>query len=313
MKAMSKFFLIFAAILIVAGIIICLIASGMAKKEDVLLFPEKVDGKYVYTLDISETDISKISLDVTDANINVYTDSETEYVEFINFNENYYSLSSTNHVLSFDEYVDFKSMITFWDADYTFKGIRSLFRLGNKIEGEKEINVYISDDRDIKIFDFSLANGNINVSHLSTETDYKFSLDNGEVTMKDISTVSNVTVTANKCTLNIENCSFSGFECDAADITLKGDVGFCHSFTVNSKSGSIDADISLDSDEYEVAVLTSGSLSVNGDTHTGAFKYLPEGEELPEDHTTIKITGEQLGVDLTYKSLSESTVIDGAE
>jgi len=313
MKAMSKFFLIISGILFVIGVVICLIASGMAKSEDILLFPEKIDGKYVYTVELAGTEITKLSIDVTDADITVYTGSEEEYAEFINFNENYYSLSTTNHVLSFDEYVDVKSMLTFWDSDYTFKGIRSILRLGNKIEGKKEINIYVSDERDLNVLDFTVGDGNITVSHLSTDTDYKFSLDNGIVTMNDISTVSNVSIKANKCTVNAEDCSFSSFECDAADVSFNGNVSFCHNFTLNSKSGNVDADISLDSDDYEISVLTSAGLKVNDEVHTGAYKNVPEDEKLPEDHTTVKITGEQLGVELNYKSLSDSTTVSETE
>ncbi len=313
MKAMSKFFLIFAGVLLLIGVIICLIASGMANSEGILLFSEKVDGKYIYTVDLTDTEISKISLNATDANIKVVTGSENEYVEFINFNENHYSLSTTNQVLTFSERVDgIKSMLTFWDTGYSFKGIRSLFRIGNKIEGGKEINVYISDTRDINILDFTITDGTIEVSHLSTETDYKFALDNGSVIMKDISTTSMVNIKANKCTVTVEDCSFSNFTCDATDVTLKGDVAFCHTMAVNSKSGSIDANVSLDSDDYEVSVHTSSSLTINSEPQSGDYKKLTS-EELPENHTTVKITGEQLSVSLNYKSLSESTVINGSE
>lgn len=310
MKAMSKFFLIFSGIVVLIGVIICLIASGIAKAQGILLFPEKIDGRYIYTVDLTDTEINKITVDVTDADITVITGQENEYVEFINFNENYYSISTTNHVLSFDEYVDFKSMITFWDSDYSFKGIRSLVRLGNKVEGEKQINIYISNDRDVNVFDLSVGKGDIEISHLSTETDYKFSVDNGTISMTDISTVSNVSVNANTCNIKLEDCSFSSFECDAADITLNGSISFCHTFTVNSKNGTVNSDVYLDSDEFEVAIITEGNLTVNNESQIGSFKNDQNVKELPEDHTTVKVTGEMLNVSLNYRSLSESTVID---
>ncbi len=307
---MSKFFLVVAGILTVFGIIVCLIASSIAKSNGILLFPQKTDGKYIYTVELNNTEISKISLDATDADINVYTGNDNEYIEFINFNENYYSISTTNRVISFDEYVDISSMLTFWDSDYTFKGIRSLLRLGNKIEGTKEINIYISDERDINILDFTIANGNINVSDMSTETDYKFCLDKGKVSFTNISTVSSVSVTANYSEITLQDCSFNTFTCDSANLYIGGSVEFCHTFAVNSKNGTIDASITLDSDEYDVSVLTSGNLKINDESFTGTYKSTGENEKLPDDCTSIKITGEELNVSLNYKSLSETTVIE---
>lgn len=310
MKAMSKFFLIVAGILTVAGVIVCLIASGIAKSENILLFPEKTDGKYIYTVDLNNTEITKIALDVTDADITVITGQDNERVEFINFNENYYSVSTTNRVLTFDEYVDLTSMLTFWDSDYKFKGIRSILKLGNKIEGKKEINIYLSDDRDINILDFTIANGNINVSHMSTETDYKFFMDKGKIVMNDISTVSSVSITANYSEITLEDCSFNSFSCDSANVYIGGTVDFCHAFSVNSKNGTVDTDISLDSDEFDISILTAGNLKVNNESYAGAFKNNLDKDTLADGCTNVKITGEKLNVSLDYKSLSENTTIE---
>lgn len=310
MKAMSKFFLVVAGILTVAGIIVCLIASGLAKASGILLFPEKIDGSYVYTIELNNTDITKISLDVTDADINVITGQDNEYIEFINFNENYYSVSTTNKVLTFDEYVDLASMLAFWDSDFSFKGMRSLIRLGNRVNGEKEINIYISDVRDITVFDFTIANGNISVSDISTETDYKFCMDKGKISMKNISTVSSVSVTANYSEITLEECSLNSFSCDSANVYIGGSIDFCHSFAVNSKNGTIDTDLTLDSDEFEVSILTSGSIKVNDENYSSAFKNDVDKDDLPENCTNVKITGEKLNVSLDYSSLSENTTIE---
>lgn len=307
MKGMSKFFLIVSAILAAIGIVICSVASFMAKKQGVQLFQTKTDGKYIYTVDLENTDISKISIDATSAVITVYTGQEREYVEFVNFDDNYYSVSTTNMVLSFDEYVDLPSLFSFWDPSYSFKGMRSLLKLVNRVEGQKEINIYLNDARDINIFDFTLETGEIRVENLSSDTDYVFNLDSGVIKMANINTTSNVKINANTCNINLEKCSFAYFTGDIANINVKGDIAEVRSFVLSSKSGNADIDLAFDSEFSNTNIMTSGAVVVNGEMFQGTYNNATEDTEITEEFATAKITGNDLSIALDFQNKTVQT------
>lgn len=310
MKPMSKLFLIVSGIITAIGGILMVIGLCSASSAGIQLFPEKTDGKYVYTLDLTDTEISKISIDATDADITVYTGCDKEYVEFINFNENYYSVSTTNRVLSFDEYVDLESVFSFWTSDFKFKGVRSLFSLGKTIEGDKKINIYISSARDLNVFDFEIEEGNISIANLSTSTDYKFTVGTGKVKLHEIVSTSSFSLSGNSCTLEIEECEFQSFTVDVAEITMKGDIDKLHSFVLNSKSGVVNTELALDGKMSYVTAVTSGSALINGESVEVPYKNIAEPKEITDEYSTVSVTGETLNIVINFKdktSDSEST------
>lgn len=304
MKAMSKFFLIVAGAITLIGCIFLIIGASSAKANGVQLFPQKIDGKYIYSVDLADTEVSKISIDATDTDIYVYTHQDKEYIEFVNFNENYYSISTTNRVVSFDEYVDLKSLLAFWDSNFKFKGVRSLFSLGTKVSGKKEVNIYLSDERDIKIFDFTIENGVIKISDIDTETDYKLTLDNGVVELKNISSLSGVNLKANSCTMNIKECSFSSFTGDVAKINLTGDISGINTFALNAKDGTVNIDADFANEDVSVSVMTNGSLVLNSDLQTTPYK---TDASFPDDakFSTVNVTGETLNFSMNYPEPKE--------
>lgn len=310
MKAMSKFFLIVSGVLVGIGIVICIIASVMAKSQGIQLFQKKTDGKYIYTVDLENTDITKISIDATNADITVYTGQEKEYIEFINFDDNYYSVSTTNMVVSFNEYVDLPSLFSFWDPSYSFKGMRSILKLVKHVDGPKEINIYLSDRRDMKIFDFTLESGEIIVENMSSDTDYTFSLDSGRIEMTNINTESNLKINANSCSVDIEKCSFGYFNGDIATANVKGNIGGVHSFVLSSKSGNIDLDIAFDSELSNTNIMTSGTVSVNGEFYQGTYNNISDDIEITEEFATAKITGDDLNVNFDFENKTAQTPED---
>ncbi len=303
MKSMSKFFLIFSGALTGVGIIICVIASFMAKNQNVQLFQKKIDGKYVYTVDINDTDVTKISIDAADADITVYTGQEKDYLEFINFNDTYFSVSTRNRVVDFGEYVDLPSLFSFWDPSFQFKGMRSLLTVFKRYDGDKKINIYLSDERDIKIFDFSLEKGDITVENLSTATDYNINLDNGNIKLKDLKTTSNVKIKSNSCNLSTENCEISYFTGDIANITMTGDISEVHNFTLSSSKGNANVTLAYDSEISTTNIMTSGAVTVNGEPSQGNYTGGDEGD-IPEDASSAKITGDTLNVNLIWANMS---------
>lgn len=300
MKPMSKFFLIVSAAIAFIGGVMLIIGSCSAKAQGIQLFPKKTDGKYIYTVDLENTEVSKIALDVTDADINVYTNQETEYIEFVNFNENYYSVSTTNRVVSFDEYVNLSSVFSFWDQNFSFKGMRSFFSLLKKIDRNKEINIYISDDRDINIFDFKLDKGSVTISNIDTFTDYKLTVGTGDVILKNIKTKSALNISANDCKVSIENCEISTFVGDFLNLNMQADITNIDSFTLNSKSGQASCKFDFSSEKAYISAKTNGAVLLNGETQNSPYKNITDQNEITDEYSTADISGESLNIYVEY-------------
>ena len=152
MKPTSIISLIIAFVLVVAGLITCFVAQNIASSNGEFIFAESRDGDLVNTVEISE-DISKIELIVENAEINIHGSSDRSYIEFINFNENYYTLSHSNTLLSFNEIPDLLSMVKFWESGFSFKGMRYILNFSKPSQDSKKINIDLTEKQLLKIFD----------------------------------------------------------------------------------------------------------------------------------------------------------------
>ena len=88
MKKSTIIFLIISVVLIITGIILCVVGNAKSVSEGSKLFRQVKDenGNLVETIDLSEEVLNKININVPNANVNVYGNSEKRYVEIINFN-----------------------------------------------------------------------------------------------------------------------------------------------------------------------------------------------------------------------------------
>ena len=86
-------------------------------------------------------------------------------------------------MLSFDEIPDVKSMLKFWENGFSFKGMRYIFNFNNTVDEsrDKVINVYLTSDKDIKIFDIKSDNLTLNLSGMTTGTDYNITTKNAVI------------------------------------------------------------------------------------------------------------------------------------
>ena len=137
MRPTSIVALVVSVLLIIAGLSTCIIAQNMANANGEFLFSETREDGLVNTVDLTESEVSKIELIVSDAEINIMR-GDKACIEFVNFRENYYNLSAANRVLSFSEIPDITSMLKFWENGVSFKGIRYLLDF-QKEEDEEEI------------------------------------------------------------------------------------------------------------------------------------------------------------------------------
>lgn len=249
MKPASIISLVIAVLLVVVGLVSCFIAQNMAKANGEYLFAEDRGADSVYTVDLTDSEISKIELIAAKVQVNIYGRQEKSYIEFVNFRENYYSISNANRVLSFDEIPDVKSMLKFWENGFSFKGMRYIFNFNNTVDEnrDKVINVYLTSDKDIKIFDIKSDNLTLNISGMTTGTDYNITTKNAVINGDVVRTSSALSINsgekdtpADKVDMKLSTALIQYVNINAKELSLTTDKFRCAGKAdITSESGSI--------------------------------------------------------------------------
>ncbi|MBQ4349683.1 MAG: hypothetical protein II768_00325, partial [Clostridia bacterium] len=112
MKPTSIISLIVAVLLVIVGLVTCFIAQNMAQSNGEQLFADHVDGNTSISEEINLDNLERISVVFSSGRINIYGNCDTpgadhysdvSKIELINFKENYYTLTRSSNMLSFDE------------------------------------------------------------------------------------------------------------------------------------------------------------------------------------------------------------------
>jgi len=306
-KPTSIISMVVAVLLIIAGFVTCLIAENMAESEGKMLFAENREDGLVNTVDLSDTAVSKLEINVSDAQIHIYGGSESSYIELINFRENYYSLNASNRVVSFDEVPDVTSMLKFWENGMSFKGIRYLltFDKSDEPEGDKIINVYLGGENiDLKILNITGNICDVYLEKLDYSTDYAVTLTDGNFTMTSCKNASSLTLNGTDIRANMKetivstfNIACSKFTLDAYRMMSPTTVIDCEvadiDLTPTQSLGSINYDITLDSGSITVAGSNVGNSYVQTASSTNSFQLIATSGEviLNNPPTQAEITG----------------------
>ena len=314
MKPTSIISLVIAVLLVIVGLVGCIIAQNMAKANDEYLFAENRGDDLIQKIDLTDSEISKIELIADNVQINIHGRQEKSYIEFINFRENYYSLSTANRVLSFDEIPDIKSMLKFWENGFSFKGMRYILNFNNQSNENREkiINIYLSNDKEIKIFDIKSDTLQLNIESMTTGTDYNITTKNAVIKADVIRTSSAFNINngtndtaANSVSLDFETALIQYLNVNAQELNLQSNKFRCAGeANIVSESGSISlgtinkpADIKLD--------ITTESGKINIDGSEVMSPYTQSNNE----STTglIKITTESSDVTITASNTDSNT------
>jgi len=193
-KPRSIISLIIAAVFVLAGIITCVIAEGIAKNDGVMLFPkEDTTGNLYYEMNLSG--IKKLNISTSDANITIHGGAERSYIRILNFNANYYKMSMSGGTLIFNQVDDFLSMFKFWDNGFSFKGMRYILRSGDDTSGKKQIEVYLSDADAVTGITLSTEVGAIRLQDLSYYASYSIKLGGGSADFSDVTGATSLNIT----------------------------------------------------------------------------------------------------------------------
>ena len=286
MKPSSIVAIIAAAVIIVVGIVTCFVANGIAEKNGTPLFAESRGDDFINTVDLTDSEIIKISLSFTDADVNIYGSSATSYIEFVNFRETFYSLSVSNTTVSFSELPDFSSIDKILDNGFSFKGMRYLFNPRTYDDSKmKAINIYLASGSEVKQFDITADRATVSLENLSCTADYVFKVD--ELTLYSSSVVTNSmlkvsspksNLPAKKASIEFKDSSFASVNVSADDLTLSGTAHEVFTANVSCKSGSIDLSLphyllSAPPTDQKIRIETTGALLVNGEEKISPFEY----------------------------------------
>ncbi len=303
MKPTSIISIIVALVLIVAGLITCFVAQSIASSNGEFIFSESRGDDYINTVEIGDS-ISKIELILSDAQINIYGGSDRSYIEFVNFSENYYSLTVSNTILSFDEIPDIMSMLKFWENGFSFKGMRYILGINSKRDSDakKSVNIYVSDEQQLKIFDIQADSCTLDIKNIVSDSDYKLTVSDATVNVESVKTGGtfsinheNNTTPATSVKLNINyaviknlNISTKTLNTDIDLFKLSGDS------VIECENGNIQIKFAEDPTLLNFDIRSEGAINISGDVYMNTFAHAGN----PESSYKMKINTKNADISL---------------
>lgn len=224
MKPASIIFLIVSVVVIAAGLGLLFTSAGMAEKQGIQLFEaEKLtDGDIRQTIDFSETELNRISLNVTDTVVNIGR-GERSYCEIINFPAGTYSANLMAQSFSLDDSLNIFSIMSFAESGFEFKGIRQYLQYYNRtgfLKLQKEVNIYIASSDKINVIDFNGSESSFTISDINAKTDYRIEMTGGSVNINNVSTSSTMTISASESDIIIKSRSMKECSVEASNSSV---------------------------------------------------------------------------------------------
>ncbi len=201
MKPTSVIFLIVSILLACVGFLLCITASSLATEQGIGLFTQigDEDDNYVATQIFTEEDLKKIVVKVSNVNVNVIGGAEESKIELVNFMNNSYNIQAGRSTLQISDNSGITGIIDLENFKINFGGFRDyLHYIFDYIEGNEKkvqtLNVYLTDEADLVNFNITVDDGDITVSNMQTDCDYKIVLANGVVEIDGVTTDSSVQI-----------------------------------------------------------------------------------------------------------------------
>lgn len=315
MKPTSVIFLIVSILLACVGFLLCITASSMATEQGIGLFSQigDEDDNYIATQTFSEEDLKKIVIKVSDVNVNVIGGAEEGKIELVNFMNNSYNIQAGRSTLQISDNSGITGIIDLENFKINFGGFRDyLHYIFDFIEGnekkEQMLNVYLTDEADLVNFNITVGDGDITLSHMQTECDYKIVLANGVVEIDDVTTDSSIqiesTVSSNIEIRNTITDELRIMSPKSECFIEISDTTFSRAMYVEAKSGDIVYDrVEDDFAGLDVKLEALGNtISVYGENH--ADSYVEFNAPVTDDPST---TPSVPGTDETLSEDGETT------
>ena len=264
MKPTSIVFLVIAALLIVGGMITCSVAKDIALTDNYTLFHETEDGSTYIRYDFNAANISKIELLITDAEINIISGAGESFIEFINFREGLYTLSTSGKVVSMDEMPDLKSIFSL-QSGFSFAGMRYILRSGTLDLGEKKVNIHLPADSALKILAVEANNCVLNTENISLPFDIQItSEESAAIHAAELRTSCALDIRAEETVLHLDRCNFNTMEIHSSSAEIGADHLYWKNFTLDIDSGKVQITSASALSPDSISVTGSGTFTLNG-------------------------------------------------
>lgn len=316
MKPTSVIFLIVAILLACLGFLLCMTATSLATEQGIGLFAQVGDenDNYVSTETINEEDLKKIVVKVGNVNVNVIGGAEEAKIELVNFMNNSYQIQAGRSTLQISDNSGISGIVDIDNFKINFRGFRDyLHYLSDYIAGNPQkdqiLNIYLTDTADLVNFNIIMGNGDLTLSQMQFDCDYKIIIENGVVEIEDVKTDSSVQIESTVSS-NIELNSVVTNELRIMSPKSEcfieiSDTTFSRAMYVEAKSGDIVYDrVESDFAGLDVKFDAPGNtISVYGTNYSDSYVEFnapiegeddpvtpPETPTLPEDTTAEEET-----------------------
>ena len=280
MKPTSVIFLIVSVLLACVGVILCMTATSLANEQGIGLFDQVGDSEnnYVHAEAFSEEELKKIVIKVSDVKVNVIGGAEESKIELVNFPNNSYHIQVGRSTLQISDNAGISGIIDVENLKINFNGFRDyLHYVFEDSVREKSLNLYLTDSADLVNLNVTTTTGDISVSDLVTDCDFKIVIENGVVDFRDVTTESSVQIeSTSSANINIDNVISDEIriispnsEC-FIDIT---DTTFSRAMYIEVKSGDVYYDrVESDFAGLDVKLEAHGNtIGVYGDNYSDSY------------------------------------------
>ena len=209
MKPTSVIFLIVSVLLACVGVMLCMSAASLANEQGIGLFAQVGDGEdnYVHYESFSEEELKKIVIKVSDVKVNVIGGAEESRIELVNFPNNSYQVQAGRSTLQIADNAGISGIVDVENLKINFNGFRDYLHyvFDNSVK-EKSLNLYLTDLADLVNLNITTTTGDISVSDIQTNCDYKVVISNSVVDFSNVITDSSVQIEATEsANINIDN------------------------------------------------------------------------------------------------------------
>ena len=318
MKPTSIISLIVAVLLVIVGLVTCFIAQNMAQSNGEQLFADHVDGNTSISEEINLDNLERISVVFSSGRINIYGNCDTpgadhysdvSKIELVNFKENYYTLTRSSNLLSFDETGDITSMLKFWENGFSFKGMRYILNMeqirefidqrkltAEDEDREKQINIYLTKEavekatengedslglKQIQITARGAAGCKVRIDNMRTNTDYNITAEKVDLTVTQTRTDSFINVKADadsdakEAKISVENSVIGYLNIRAEKLDFSStSLHIRNELKLTSKTGNIRYASPVRLSNYNMEIRSKGRIQIDNTDMSSPYSYV---------------------------------------
>lgn len=305
MKHKSRLFLLIALVLAGIGVILLIAGALVSKAQGQSLFAADLgNGDKGYVYEYEKID-GKLKIDADNVEITVVGGADENRIEVANFNENLFTYTENNAMITLKESDNVGSAFAFWDGETAFNGLRFIPKLARK-QKNKAIRVYVKKDEGFNEIIIHTENGKVNISDVDFAAVYTFDVTGSSVVMNNVKSAVSLTVTDKT---GQENITLNGVSAKKITLdVLKSDVSGLVTADVldvwcNSGSAKLTyAPLTFEGIYFELN--SNARILLDGAEFMTELKYPKDkdGLEVGEDneplYAEVGITGDDLTIEL---------------